>query len=51
MEAFAKNIGNSDGKTSTSAIVANGGFVYPNGAMSTGIITPRTIGLTLTKEY
>jgi hypothetical protein len=51
VEAFAKNIGNSDGKTSTSAIIANGGFVYPNGAMSTGIITPRTIGLTLTKEY
>lgn len=51
VEAFAKNIGNSDGKTSTSAIVANGGFVVPNGAMSTGIITPRTVGLTLTKEY
>ena len=51
VEAFAKNIGNSDGKTSTSAISANGRPIYPNGAISTGIITPRTIGLTLTKEY
>jgi len=51
VEAFAKNIGNSDARISTSSIVANGGFIFPNGAMSTGILTPRTLGLTLTKEY
>lgn len=51
VELFAKNIGNSDGKTSTSSVAANGNLLYPNGAISTGIIAPRTIGLTLTKEY
>ncbi len=51
IEAYAKNVNNSDGKTSTSGVKANGFNIYPNGAIATGIITPRTIGLTLTLEY
>ena len=51
VEGYAKNLGNSDGKTSTSAQKANGGNLYPNGAINTGVIAPRTIGMTLTKEF
>jgi len=51
LEAYGKNLGNSDGKTSTSALMANRANLYPNGAISTGVIAPRTIGMTLTKEY
>ena len=51
LETYAKNLGNSKGKLSTSAQTANGMNVAPGGAISTGIITPRTIGLMLTKEY
>ena len=51
IEAYAKNVNNSNGKTSTSGVKANGFNIYPNGAIATGIITPRTIGLTLTVEY
>lgn len=51
IEAYAKNVNNSNGKTSTSGVKANGFNIYPNGAIATGVITPRTIGLTLTVEY
>ncbi|SDG52637.1 MULTISPECIES: TonB-dependent receptor [unclassified Duganella] len=51
LEAYGKNLGNSNAITSTSALTANGFNMYPNGAISTGRIAPRTIGLTLTKEY
>ena len=51
IEAYAKNLNNSDGKTSTSGVKANGFNIYPNGAITTGVITPRTIGLTLTVEF
>lgn len=51
VEVFGKNLGNSDGRLSTSALTANGSFVYPNGAMGTGVIAPRTLGFTLTREY
>lgn len=51
LEAYGKNLGNSHAITSTSALTANGFNMYPNGALSTGRIAPRTIGLTLTKEY
>jgi iron complex outermembrane receptor protein len=51
LEAYGKNLGNSRAITSTSSLTANGFNLYPNGAISTGLITPRTIGLTLTKEY
>jgi outer membrane receptor protein involved in Fe transport len=51
LEAYGKNLGNSHAITSTSALTANGFNMYPNGALSTGRIAPRTLGLTLTKEY
>ena len=51
LEAYGKNLGNSHAITSTSSVKANGFNIYPNGAISTGLITPRTLGLTLTKEY
>ena len=51
IETYAKNLGDSEGKTSTSSQKANGMNLYPDGALTTGIITPRTIGLTLTKEF
>ncbi|MET0268352.1 MAG: hypothetical protein ABW202_22375, partial [Duganella sp.] len=51
VELYGKNLGNREGKTSTSTVTANGANMYPNGAINTGVITPRTIGLTLTTEY
>jgi iron complex outermembrane receptor protein len=51
VELYGKNLGNSDGRTSTASLLANGGFVSPNGALGAGVIAPRTIGFTLTKEY
>jgi iron complex outermembrane receptor protein len=51
LETYAKNIGNSKGKISTSAQTANGMNIYPGGAISTGVIAPRTLGVMLTKEY
>jgi len=51
VEVFGKNLGNSDGRLSTTSTTANGMFVSPNGAMLTGVIAPRTVGFTLTREY
>ncbi|WP_208280095.1 TonB-dependent receptor [Massilia oculi] len=51
VEVFGKNLGNSDGKLSTAELMPNGMFAYPNGAMGTGVIAPRTVGFTLTREY
>lgn len=51
LQAYVKNLGNSRGITSTSAVKANGFDIYPNGAIGTGIIRPRTIGLSFTAEY
>ena len=51
VELYGKNLGNSDGRTSTASLLANGGFVHPNGALGTGVIAPRTLGFTLTREY
>ncbi len=48
VEAFAKNLFDADGKTSVVGPDANGGPLYPNGAIGTGVIRPRTIGLSLT---
>ncbi|MEO7410226.1 MAG: TonB-dependent receptor, partial [Sphingomicrobium sp.] len=48
VEAYAKNLFNSDGKTSTVGPNANGLPIYPNGAIGTGVIRPRTIGISLT---
>jgi outer membrane receptor protein involved in Fe transport len=51
LETYVKNLNNSAGKVSISAQQANGMNVYPGGALSTGVIAPRTVGLTLTREY
>lgn len=40
IELYAKNLTDSDGRTSTGTVGS-----YPNGAMGTGVIRPRTIGL------
>ncbi|MBO9711621.1 TonB-dependent receptor [Sphingomonas sp.] len=42
LEAYVKNLTDSEGKTSSS-----GDGIYPAGAVGTGIIRPRTIGVTL----
>jgi outer membrane receptor protein involved in Fe transport len=48
LEAYIKNVGNSHGITSTTAVTAFGGLpIFPDGAIGTGIIRPRTIGMTL----
>lgn len=52
IDAFVKNLGNSDGRTSTTTTTVFGAFpVYPNGAIGTGVIQPRTIGVSLTASY
>jgi iron complex outermembrane recepter protein len=51
LEAYAKNLINSTGRTSTSGVKANGSNLNPNGAMLTGVLTPRTLGVSLTMEY
>jgi len=51
LEAYVKNLTDSDGKISTSAATANGLPIYPGGAIGTGVIRPRTIGLSLTAGF
>jgi len=51
LEAFARNLTNDDGKTSTGALASSGLPVSPNGALETGVIRPRTIGVSLTAGF
>ncbi|WP_454715914.1 TonB-dependent receptor [Caulobacter segnis] len=51
LEAYVKNAFDADGKTSTAALTASGLPVYPGGAMGTGVIRPRTIGVSLTAGF
>lgn len=51
VEAYVKNLGDSDGRVSTSAVTANGFNVNPNGAMAVGVIRPRTIGMAVRAEF
>lgn len=51
LDAYAKNIGNSKGRTSTGSVTANGGPVNPGGALATGIIRPLSFGLTISASY
>ena len=46
IEAFAKNLGNSRGIVDVAGVGR-----YPNGAMGTAVLRPRTFGLTLGAEY
>jgi len=52
LQAYVKNLGNSHGVTSTTGTTVFGAFpIYPDGAIGTGVIRPRTIGLTLGFDY
>ena len=51
VEAYVKNLGNSDGNTSTSSLTVFGFPANPNGAIGAGVIRPRTIGLAITAAY
>jgi iron complex outermembrane recepter protein len=52
LEAYVKNLGNSHGVTSTTGTTVFGAFpVFPEGAIGTGIIRPRTIGVSLTANF
>jgi outer membrane receptor protein involved in Fe transport len=51
LEAYVKNLTDADGKTSTSAVTASGFPIYPGGAIGTGVIRPRTIGISLTAGF
>ncbi|WP_029912802.1 TonB-dependent receptor [Caulobacter sp. UNC358MFTsu5.1] len=51
LEAYVKNLTDSDGKTSTSAVTSSGLPIYPGGAIGTGVIRPRTIGVSLTAGF
>ena len=57
LEAYVKNLGNSHGVTSVTGVSVFGGSpdtgfpLFPGGAIGTGIIRPRTIGLTLGFNY
>jgi iron complex outermembrane receptor protein len=48
IEAYGKNLFNSDGKTSTIGTTANGLPLYPDGAIGVGVIRPRVLGLSVT---
>ena len=49
LDAYAQNLFNSAGRTSTEGTTVFGPFpLNPDGAMNTGIIRPRTLGLSLT---
>ena len=51
IEAYVHNLTDADGRTSTGVLTANGLPLNPNGAITTGVIRPRTIGLSLSAEY
>ena len=52
VQAFVKNLGNSHGVTSTTGTTVFVAFpTFPGGAIGTGIITPRTVGLSVGFDY
>ncbi len=51
IEAYAKNLFDSDGLVSTTAVTSNGLPVYPNNAIGVGVIRPRTVGVAVTAEF
>ena len=48
VEAYAKNLFDARGVTSTVGPTANGAPIYPGGAIGTGVIRPRVVGISLT---
>ena len=51
LEVYVKNAFDADGKVSSAAVTSSGLPVYPTGAMGTGVIRPRTIGVSLTAGF
>ena len=51
VEAFVRNLTDADGKTSVGSTSASGLPTSPNGALDTGVIRPRTYGLSLSAEF
>jgi outer membrane receptor protein involved in Fe transport len=51
LQLYVKNLNNSAGRTSTTGTTVFGGFpLYPDDAIGTGVIRPRTVGLALRAE-
>jgi outer membrane receptor protein involved in Fe transport len=51
LELYVKNLNDSSGRTSNTGTTVFGAFpLFPDGAMGTGVIRPRTIGLSLRAE-
>lgn len=51
VEVYAKNLNNALGITSVNSLTANGLPLLPNGAVGTGVIRPRTVGINLTAGF
>jgi outer membrane receptor protein involved in Fe transport len=51
IEAFVRNLTDAEGRTSVGTLTASGLPSSPNGALETGVIRPRTIGLALSAKY
>jgi outer membrane receptor protein involved in Fe transport len=52
IQAYVKNLGNSHAVTSTTGTVVFGAFpIFPNGAIGTGVLRPRTVGVTIGFDY
>jgi len=51
LDAYVRNLTNSHGQTSATGLLVFGAFpIYPDGAIATGVIRPRTFGLSLSAE-
>lgn len=51
LELYVKNLNDSSGRTSITGTTVFGGFpLYPGGAIATGVLRPRTVGLALRAE-
>ena len=51
LEAYVRNLFDSAGRTSTTGTDVFGGFpLYPDGAIGTGVLRPRTFGLSIAAE-
>jgi outer membrane receptor protein involved in Fe transport len=51
INAYVTNLTNAAGITATQALTANGFFRNPNGAIGTGVIRPRTVGISATVGF
>lgn len=52
LELYVKNLNDSSGRTSITGTTVFGGFpLYPAGAIATGVLRPRTVGLSASAEF